>query len=167
MTWPGATPPWNMMWTKGAARPPATPMWSRCLCRLTGAEAAMVVNNNAAAVLLILSALAAGGEVITSRGELVEIGGSFRVPDIMEACGCRLREVGTTNRTHLSDYEKAIGEETKALLKVHTSNFRVVGFTESVPLADLTALAQGAGTAYGGGPGQRLFGGSGDLRHPR
>ena len=115
------------------------------LCRLTGAEAAMVVNNNAAAVLLILSALAAGGEVITSRGELVEIGGSFRVPDIMEACGCRLREVGTTNRTHLSDYEKAIGEETKALLKVHTSNFRVVGFTESVPLADLTALAHERG----------------------
>ncbi len=115
------------------------------LCRLTGAEAAMVVNNNAAAVLLILSALAAGGEVITSRGELVEIGGSFRVPDIMEACGCHLREVGTTNRTHLSDYEKAIGEETKALLKVHTSNFRVVGFTESVPLADLTALAHERG----------------------
>lgn len=115
------------------------------LCRLTGAEAAMAVNNNAAAVLLILSALAAGGEVITSRGELVEIGGSFRVPDIMEACGCHLREVGTTNRTHLSDYEKAIGEETKALLKVHTSNFRVVGFTESVPLADLTALAHERG----------------------
>ncbi len=115
------------------------------LCRLTGAEAAMVVNNNAAAVLLILSALAAGGEVITSRGELVEIGGSFRVPDIMEACGCHLREVGTTNRTHLSDYEKAIGPETKALLKVHTSNFRVVGFTESVPLADLTALAHERG----------------------
>lgn len=115
------------------------------LCRLTGAEAALVVNNNAAAVLLILSAIAAGGEVITSRGELVEIGGSFRVPDIMEACGCRLREVGTTNRTHLEDYERAIGEETRALLKVHTSNFRVVGFTESVPLADLTALAHKRG----------------------
>ena len=110
------------------------------LCRLTGAEAAMVVNNNAAAVLLILSALTAGGEVITSRGELVEIGGSFRVPDIMELCGCHLREVGTTNKTHLSDYERAIGEQTRALLKVHTSNYRIVGFTESLPLSDIVAL---------------------------
>ena len=95
---------------------------------------------NAAAVMLILSTLAQGGEVITSRGELVEIGGSFRVPDIMELCGCHLREVGTTNKTHLSDYERAIGEQTRALLKVHTSNYRIVGFTESLPLSDIVAL---------------------------
>lgn len=111
------------------------------LCRITGAESAMVVNNNAAAVLLILSALTAGGEVITSRGELVEIGGSFRVPDIMEACGATLREVGTTNKTHLSDYERAINGATRALMKVHTSNFRILGFTEEVSRADMVALA--------------------------
>ena len=115
------------------------------LTRLTGAESALAVNNNAAAVLLILSAMAAGGEVVTSRGELVEIGGSFRIPDIMETCGARLREVGATNKTHLSDYEKAIGEETQALMKVHTSNYRILGFVESVPLADLTALAHAKG----------------------
>ena len=114
----------------------------KLLCRLTGAESAMVVNNNAAAVMLILSTLAQGGEVITSRGELVEIGGSFRVPDIMELCGCHLREVGTTNKTHLSDYERAIGEQTRALLKVHTSNYRIVGFHSAVPLPDLAALAR-------------------------
>lgn len=112
------------------------------LCRITGAEAAMVVNNNAAAVLLILSDIAKGGEVITSRGELVEIGGSFRIPDIMSACGCRLREVGTTNKTHLHDYESAVCEETRALLKVHTSNFRIVGFTESVSLEEMVALGK-------------------------
>ena len=110
------------------------------LCALTGAEAALVVNNNAAAVFLLLSALAAGRGVAISRGELVEIGGSFRVPDIMELCGCHLREVGTTNKTHLSDYERAIGEQTRALLKVHTSNYRIVGFTESLPLSDIVAL---------------------------
>lgn len=103
----------------------------RLLSRLTGAESAMVVNNNAAAVLLILSALAKGGEVIVSRGELVEIGGSFRVPEIMESCGAKLREVGTTNKTHLADYERAIGEDTCAIMKVHTSNYRIVGFTET------------------------------------
>lgn len=112
------------------------------LCRLTGAESALVVNNNAAAVLLILSEMAAGGEVITSRGELVEIGGSFRVPDIMESCGCRLREVGTTNKTHLHDYERAIGPDTRALLKVHTSNYRIVGFTEAVALDELVGLGR-------------------------
>ena len=112
------------------------------LCRLTGAEAAMVVNNNAAAVLLILSALTAGGEVITSRGELVEIGGSFRMPDVMAACGAVLREVGSTNKTRLSDYANAIGEQTRALLKVHTSNYRIVGFTESVSPAALAEFGR-------------------------
>lgn len=115
------------------------------LTRLTGAESALAVNNNAAAVLLILSAMAAGGEVVASRGELVEIGGSFRIPDIMEACGARLREVGTTNRTHLSDYERAIGEETRALMKVHTSNFCILGFTEAVSLAELVTLGHERG----------------------
>ena len=110
------------------------------LCRLTGAESALVVNNNAAAVLLTLSALTAGGQVVVSRGELVEIGGSFRVPDIMEACGAQLKEVGTTNKTHLRDYEKAICAETKALMKVHTSNYRIVGFSETPALADLVEL---------------------------
>lgn len=113
---------------------------TQLLCRLTGAESAMVVNNNAAAVMLALSTVGRDGEVITSRGELVEIGGSFRVPDIMELCSCRLREVGTTNKTHLYDYERAIGQETRALLKVHTSNYRIVGFTESVPQAQLVEL---------------------------
>lgn len=115
------------------------------LTRLTGAESALVVNNNASAVLLILSALAQGGEVITSRGELVEIGGSFRVPEIMESCGAILREVGATNKTKISDYEKAIGENTCALLKVHTSNFRIVGFTETVARKDLVALGSKVG----------------------
>lgn len=105
----------------------------------------MVVNNNAAAVLLILSALARGGEVVVSRGELVEIGGSFRIPDIMVQSGCGLREVGTTNKTHLRDYESAIGQETRALLKVHTSNYKIMGFSESVSLEDLVALGHQRG----------------------
>ena len=100
--------------------------FEQLLCRLTGAEAAMAVNNNAAAVMLILSSLAKGGEVVVSRGELVEIGGKFRIPDVMEQSGATLVEVGTTNNTHLSDYEEAVTEETKALLKVHTSNYRIV-----------------------------------------
>ena len=117
----------------------------KLLCKITGAEAAMVVNNNAAAVLLILSALGKGGEVITSRGELVEIGGSFRIPEIMEQCGCSLREVGATNKTHLRDYERAICEDTRALLKVHTSNFRIMGFKESVSLQELVELGKQTG----------------------
>ena len=112
------------------------------LASVTGAEAAMVVNNNAAAVLLILSAMGKGGEVITSRGELVEIGGSFRIPDIMTQCGCALREVGATNKTHLFDYENAIGPETRALLRVHTSNYRIVGFSERPGLAELVELGR-------------------------
>ena len=110
------------------------------LCRLTGAESALVVNNNAAAVLLVLSALTQGGQVPVSRGELVEIGGSFRIPEIMEACGAQLKEVGATNKTHLRDYERAITENTKALMKVHTSNYRIVGFSETPALSDLVEL---------------------------
>ncbi len=116
--------------------------FEKIITKITGAEAAMAVNNNAAAVLLILSALAKDNEVIVSRGELVEIGGSFRVPDVMVQSGGKLIEVGTTNKTHLYDYENAINENTKALLKVHTSNYKIVGFTESVPLEDLGMLAR-------------------------
>ena len=110
------------------------------LCRLTGAESALVVNNNAAAVLLVLSALTTGGQVPVSRGELVEIGGSFRIPEIMESCGAQLKEVGATNKTHLWDYERAINENTRALMKVHTSNYRIVGFSETPALSDLVEL---------------------------
>lgn len=112
------------------------------ITKITGAESAMAVNNNAAAVLLILSTFAKNKEVIVSRGELVEIGGSFRVPDVMVQSGGKLIEVGTTNKTHLFDYENAISEETAALLKVHTSNYKIVGFTESVEIRDLVELSK-------------------------
>jgi L-seryl-tRNA(Ser) seleniumtransferase len=112
------------------------------LCELTGAEAALVVNNNAAAVLLILSALASGRDVIISRGELVEIGGGFRVPDVLRQSGARLVEVGTTNRTRLDDYARAIGPDTALILLVHPSNYRIVGFTEAPARAELAALAR-------------------------
>jgi len=114
----------------------------RLLCELTGAEAAAVVNNNAAATMLTLSAIAKGKEVIVSRGQLIEIGGSYRLPDVMECSGAKLKEVGTTNKTHPADYSNAIGEETGALLRVHPSNFEVVGFTKSVSTKELADIAR-------------------------
>ena len=118
---------------------------SPLLSELTGAEAALVVNNNAAAVLLAVAALAEGRDVLVSRGELVEIGDGFRIPDVLARSGARLVEVGTTNRTRVEDYERALGGRTAVLLRVHQSNFRVVGFTESPRLADLARLAEERG----------------------
>ena len=111
------------------------------LCTLTGAEAALVVNNNAAAVLITMDALCSGGEVVVARGQLVEIGGSFRIPDVMERSGATLREVGCTNRVHPQDYENAINERTVALMRVHTSNYRIVGFHADVPVEELADMA--------------------------
>ena len=116
--------------------------FEKLLCKITGAEAAMAVNNNAAAVMLILSTMGKGKEVIVSRGELVEIGGKFRIPDVMEQSGAPLVEVGTPNKTHDTDSETAITEETAALLKVHTSNYRIVGFTDNVSIAELVPLGK-------------------------
>ncbi|MDN8600850.1 L-seryl-tRNA(Sec) selenium transferase [Citrobacter sp. S2-9] len=110
------------------------------LCRITGAEDACIVNNNAAAVLLMLAAMASGKEVVVSRGELVEIGGAFRIPDVMRQAGCTLHEVGTTNRTHANDYRQAVNENTGLLMKVHTSNYSIEGFTHSVDEAELAAI---------------------------
>ncbi|MFP4381461.1 MAG: L-seryl-tRNA(Sec) selenium transferase [Candidatus Sumerlaeia bacterium] len=115
-------------------------MTERLLCKLTGAEAAMVVTNNAAATLLILTALASGREVIISRGQLIEIGGSFRLPDCIHQSGAKMVEIGTTNKTHLRDYENAITEETGLILKCNPSNYRIVGFSKVVPTADLVTL---------------------------
>ncbi len=118
------------------------------ICKVTGAEAAHVVNNNAAAVILVLSELAKGKNIPVSRGELVEIGGSFRIPDIMKISGCELREIGCTNKTHLRDYEGAIDEETALILKVHSSNYKMIGFTENPSIADLSKLAKDKGIPF-------------------
>jgi L-seryl-tRNA(Ser) seleniumtransferase len=120
------------------------PVAATVLAALIGADSALVVNNNAAALLLVLSALARGREVIVSRGEMIEIGGEFRLPEIMEASGALLREVGTTNRTHAKDYRRAIGDRTGLVLKVHPSNYRVVGFTKEPPLVEVLAIAHEA-----------------------
>lgn len=124
---------------KRSSRQDAVREW---LCRLTGAEAATAVNNNAAATVIALRAICLGKEVVLSRGQLIEIGGSFRIPEIMAVSGAILREVGTTNRTRVSDYERAIGPNTGALLRIHPSNYRIGGFTESVAIADLVALGR-------------------------
>ncbi len=112
------------------------------LCQITGAEDACIVNNNAAAVLLMLAATASGREVVVSRGELVEIGGAFRIPDVMRQAGCQLHEVGTTNRTHVKDYRQAVNDNTALLMKVHTSNYSIEGFTKAVDEAELAAIGR-------------------------
>jgi L-seryl-tRNA(Ser) seleniumtransferase len=141
----------------------------KILCDITGAESALVVNNNAAAVMIVLDTLASGKEVVVSRGQLVEIGGSFRIPDVMEKSGAVLHEVGATNRTHLYDYQRAVNENTALLMKVHTSNFRVIGFTKEVSGGELRNL----GLEYGlpvyedlGSGNLTNFDGLGLLREP-
>lgn len=124
----------------GAGRGHRDSALAAMLCRLTGAEDACIVNNNAAAVLLMLAATASGQEVVVSRGELVEIGGAFRIPDVMRQAGCVLHEVGTTNRTHAKDYRQAINDNTALLMKVHTSNYQIEGFTKAVDEAELVAV---------------------------
>lgn len=116
--------------------------FEKLICKITGAESAMAVNNNAAAVMLVLSSMAENKEVIVSRGELVEVGGKFRIPDVMKSSNANLVEIGTTNKTHLEDYEDAITENTGAFLKVHTSNFKILGFTESVSIDELCKLGK-------------------------
>jgi L-seryl-tRNA(Ser) seleniumtransferase len=129
---------------------------------LCGTEAATVVNNGAAALLLVLAAVAQGGEVVVSRGELIEIGGSFRLPDVMQVSGARLREVGTTNRTRLTDYRDAIGPDTRLLLKAHRSNFRMVGFTQEVGVAELAVLSAETGVPFAYDVGSGLIRDVGD-----
>src|SRR5258707_2468046 len=128
-------------------RGPRSPHVDDLLADLTGAEAALVVNNCAAATLLVLTTLAREAETIVSRGELVEIGGDFRVPDVMAQSGTRMIEVGTTNRTRLSDYRKAISENTRLIMRVHASNYRIIGFTKTPTLKELASLAHEAGLA--------------------
>lgn len=125
------------------------------ICALTGAEAAIAVNNNAAAVMMVLSEFAAGHEAVVSRGELVEIGGSFRIPDIMALSHAAMVEVGTTNKTHAADYERALTQDTAMLLKVHPSNYRMVGFVESVPVTELRKISDAENTRRGVARGQR------------
>ena len=130
------------------------------LCQLTGAEDACIVNNNAAAVLLMLAATASGKEVVVSRGELVEIGGAFRIPDVMRQAGCTLHEVGTTNRTHAKDYRAAVNENTALLMKVHTSNYHIEGFTKTVEEAELAPQEMiAAGVSLVSFSGDKLLGG--------
>lgn len=126
----------------GAGRGHRDRALAELLCRITGAEDACIVNNNAAAVLLMLAATASGKEVVVSRGELVEIGGAFRIPDVMRQAGCALHEVGTTNRTHAKDYRQAVNENTALLMKVHTSNYSIEGFTKAVDEAELVSIGK-------------------------
>ncbi len=130
------------------------------LCQITGAEDACIVNNNAAAVLLMLAATASGREVVVSRGELVEIGGAFRIPDVMRQAGCQLHEVGTTNRTHAKDYRQAVNDNTALLMKVHTSNYSIEGFYQSRRRSGAGGHWPRTGCSGGSRPGQRVAGGS-------